>query len=478
MATQDAAALPSAQVVGNAFVDQYYHILHQSPELVFNFYQEASILSRPDVNGVMTTVTNLQAINEKIISLNCNNYRAEINNADAQDSYNNGVFVQVTGSLTGKDNVSRKFAQSFFLAPQEKGYFVLNDIFRYVEDDEQIETYPMPVSSMDDNAIKVPLTPNQDPIPVEDHPGVEPDGLVNDDRISEAEVYDPSDHDDAGSVIEEEPQTHLSQNESDLAIDSDLSAAQEEKKSYASIVKVSRVTKNVTPARVATNKVHSVPSNTTKESPTPVKPSPAKPSPVPEATVPTIDNAANSNNVQEEGVEVEGHSIYVRNLPLNATLFMLEEEFKRFGPIKHDGIQVRSNKLQGFCFGFVEFESMVSMNNAIDASPLPIGNRQAVVEEKKTTTRVSSGGRGKYNNSGRAGFRNDGFRGRGAYGGGRGYGGRGDFRNQGEFSGRSRGGPAGRNVEAYQRVERVSNGTGGGQNGVNRNASAAAAVSG
>lgn len=61
-ATQEASSspAPSAQVVGNAFVGQYYHILHHSPQLVHRFYQDSSLLSRPDVNGVMTTVTSMQ----------------------------------------------------------------------------------------------------------------------------------------------------------------------------------------------------------------------------------------------------------------------------------------------------------------------------------------------------------------------------------------------------------------------------------
>ena len=33
--------------VGNAFVQQYYLVLHQSPDLVFRFYQEASRIARP-----------------------------------------------------------------------------------------------------------------------------------------------------------------------------------------------------------------------------------------------------------------------------------------------------------------------------------------------------------------------------------------------------------------------------------------------
>lgn len=54
------AGSPGAQVVGNAFVEQYYHILHQSPEQVYRFYQDSSVLSRPDSNGVMTSVMTMQ----------------------------------------------------------------------------------------------------------------------------------------------------------------------------------------------------------------------------------------------------------------------------------------------------------------------------------------------------------------------------------------------------------------------------------
>lgn len=54
---------------------------------------------------------------------------------DAQESYGGGVLVLVTGFMIGEDNIKQKFTQCFFLAPQEKGYFVLNDVFRYVNED-------------------------------------------------------------------------------------------------------------------------------------------------------------------------------------------------------------------------------------------------------------------------------------------------------------------------------------------------------
>lgn len=41
----------------------------------------------------------------------------------------------------------------------------------------------------------------------------------------------------------------------------------------------------------------------------------------------------------------ESRSIYIRGLPLNAEAAQVEEEFKKFGPIKPGGVQVRSNRV-------------------------------------------------------------------------------------------------------------------------------------
>lgn len=77
-----------------------------------------------------------QNINDMICSLDYKNCKAEIKTADAQQSYKDGVIVLVTGYLTGKDNMRKQFTQTFFLAPQDKGYFVLNDVLRYTDQNE------------------------------------------------------------------------------------------------------------------------------------------------------------------------------------------------------------------------------------------------------------------------------------------------------------------------------------------------------
>lgn len=53
----------------------------------------------------------------------------------------------VSGSVKTKEfSGRRKFVQTFFLAPQEKGYFVHNDIFQFI-DDGMIYQHPTSILS-------------------------------------------------------------------------------------------------------------------------------------------------------------------------------------------------------------------------------------------------------------------------------------------------------------------------------------------
>jgi len=56
-------------------------------------------------------------------------------NVDSQASFSN-IVVQVIGEMSNKSEPHHKFVQTFVLAEQPNGYFVLNDIFRYLNEDE------------------------------------------------------------------------------------------------------------------------------------------------------------------------------------------------------------------------------------------------------------------------------------------------------------------------------------------------------
>ncbi|KAL1215116.1 Nuclear transport factor 2 [Cardamine amara subsp. amara] len=458
MAQQEASSSPGAEVVGRAFVEQYYHILHQSPGLVHRFYQDSSLLTRPGVTGLVTTVTTMQAINDKILSLKYEDYTAEIETADAQESHERGVIVLVTGRLTGNDNVMKKFSQTFFLAPQDKGYFVLNDVFRFLEEKEVVAQARSVAINGTIRDVQAPVELERVIVTHEPEVELEPVASIEEEDLDNvAEVYDPSDKDEGVVVDVEpiEPPTQLSHNEV-----SSVSQGDAPKHSYASILKLKKSgpVPTPTPTHVARNKSIAAPVNTNQK---PIAP-PAEHASASETSAP--ENVLNNSNVD---VEDDGHSIYVRNLPFDSTPTQLEEVFKKFGAIKHEGIQVRSNK-QGFCFGFVEFETSSGKQSALEASPVTIGDRQAVVEEKKTNSRGgnSGGSRGRYF-SGRGSFRNESFKGgRGGGGRGGGYGRGGGGGGGGEFSGRPKSSNPRNGGEGYQRVpQNGGSGRGGGGGG-------------
>lgn len=75
------------------------------------------------------------------MSLGYEDCKVFVSTVDSQSSAENGIVVQVVGELSNKGGAWRKFAQTFFLAEQPNGYFVLNDIFRYMKEESDEEEF-------------------------------------------------------------------------------------------------------------------------------------------------------------------------------------------------------------------------------------------------------------------------------------------------------------------------------------------------
>ena len=78
---------------------------------------------------------NLKEIRKRISDIDYKECRVVVSNVDSQPSNNEGIIVQVLGEMSNKDEQAIKFAQTFFLAVQQGGYYVLNDIFRHLKDE-------------------------------------------------------------------------------------------------------------------------------------------------------------------------------------------------------------------------------------------------------------------------------------------------------------------------------------------------------
>ncbi|KAL9075916.1 MAG: hypothetical protein Q9161_001310 [Pseudevernia consocians] len=139
----EANKAPSKDEVGWYFVESYYTTLSKNPETLYLYYNKQSQF----VSGVETQKVDVsvgqRAINDRIKQL------------EFQD-------CKVIGEISNKAAAHRKFVQTFVLAEQPKGYFVLNDIFRYILEDEEEEMEDGEVASEE-------AAPTLDPEPEPEH---------------------------------------------------------------------------------------------------------------------------------------------------------------------------------------------------------------------------------------------------------------------------------------------------------------------
>ncbi|KAJ0111037.1 hypothetical protein Patl1_01700 [Pistacia atlantica] len=461
-----ATSYPGPIQVGSYFVGQYYQVLQQQPDLVHQFYSDTSTMIRIDGDSTDSASAMLQ-IHALVMSLNFT--AIEIKTINSLGSWNGGVMVMVTGSVKTKDfSGRRKFVQTFFLAPQEKGYFVLNDIFQFI-DEETIYQHPAPALSESKFDAQVDASSPLPEQPVSNY-DLEEEAReyvnsvhIEDEPVDQYNLPEPQEHEDleAEIVVEETPveeapalyQTDLNNVQAPPVAAVDESVGEMAKKTYASIVcTVSalfpssslcvemssqlRVARNQYASSVATQPSFTKSAPTTSDwdhTPQPVSqqsnyassyaPESGALSNVPESGFDTADESLSL----EEG---EVKSVYVRNLPSTITAGEIEQEFKNFGRIKPDGVFVRNRKdVVGVCYAFVEFEDISGVQNAIQASPIHLAGRQIYIEERRPNS--SSTSRGGRRGRGRSSYQTETTRG-GRFGG-RGLG-RGSTQDGGDYN--------------------------------------------
>ncbi|KAG8641837.1 nuclear transport factor 2 isoform X2 [Manihot esculenta] len=420
----------SAVQVGSYFVGQYYQVLQQHPDLVHQFYADSSTMIRVDGDSSESASTMLQ-IHTLVMSLNFT--AIEIKTINSLESWNGGVLVMISGSVKNKDfSGRRKFMQTFFLAPQEKGYFVLNDIFHFIDEEIIYQQHPPPISS--ENVYQQHPAPvssedahdtqpnSSSPVPeppvsnyvleeeareyvnsvhIEDDPvdkyslpeQQEQQDFENEIVVEEAPVEEsPPSFQSAMSIVQDPPATTLEE-----------PVEEPPKKTYASILRVTRGQSSAA-TQPSVNKRAPTASDWNH---------------IPPPVAPQSDSGL--SYVAESGFEAteevsgldegEPKSVYVRNLPANVTAEEVELEFKNFGRIKPDGVFIRNRKdAVGVCYAFVEFEDLASVQNAIKASPILLAGRQVYIEERRPNSGIAS--RGGRRGRGRGSYQTDAPRGR------------------------------------------------------------------
>ncbi|KAI0036100.1 hypothetical protein K488DRAFT_38894, partial [Vararia minispora EC-137] len=146
--------------VGWQFVPQYYTFVNKQPNRLHCFYTKASTFIHGTEGEDGKPCFGQQEIHNKITSIGFEDCKVFIHSVDAQSSANGGIIIQVIGEMSNRGEPWRKFVQTFFLAEQPNGYFVLNDIFRFLKEEtveEESEAASEPEAAVEPD-MSVPQT--------------------------------------------------------------------------------------------------------------------------------------------------------------------------------------------------------------------------------------------------------------------------------------------------------------------------------
>lgn len=468
--------------VGWYFVEQYYTTLSKSPDRLYLYYNKRSQFVSGNETDKVQVCVGQRAINDRIKELDFHDCKVRITNVDSQASDQN-IVIQVIGEIANKSQPHRKFTQTFVLATQTNGYFVLNDIFRYIiqEEDEAPETQTEdavtstaeqtsePTPAPKPAAIAVPehttMTSSTDPSAVE-HDAEEVDqeiekNLVNGTAHPEVAAEEP-----AKAEVSETPERPTEPEPTPIPSPQKQAPAQpaaatskpSAPKSWASMAasaanKSGGGPKPVVPAVPNQRTSQSAKSNTVPTAPAAQTEANAGPTPV---SAPREDTAtpATTSDSQDEWTAVGGSHArqqsrqvnapqqqegpqrrgYIKNVRDNTSGPDLREALEKYGKIVYFDIsqQKVSLMLIGNAYwlsvliinpqncAFVDFETPEGYQAAVSANPHVVGSDSFNVEERKMRPGSTP------------------YVPRGQYQGGRG--GRGDFRGgRGNFNPRGRG---------------------------------------
>ncbi|KAK9761767.1 hypothetical protein K7432_013095 [Basidiobolus ranarum] len=439
--------------VGWMFVQEYYTFLNKDSSRLHCFYNKKSTMIHGTEGEQVKPYHGQQEIHSKILELGFDDCRVLVSSVDSQASLNGGIIIQVLGEMSNKGGPSQKFAQTFFLAEQPNGYFVLNDIFRYLKDevDEEFD-YETDITQdfsnnsltesvqMEEPEVKQEIAPSVEDaktsLPVEEVVPVPEEKVVS----VQSEVADvPTkenliEQDPVNGVSEQEHETiepetpsteSPSQNESQT-IKKESAPQAEAKPVFKSWANLAANGRDKWASKVADVRATASPQKSPQpqqQQAQPAQPQPQQPQqqqPIQQKQQPQQQPSQPQRNPRQDipltrsngYKQDENLSVFVKGVQDGMTPEMFKESFGSVGPVKAVDVIIPKN-----C-AFVEFTTVEAYKSAITQSTFAINGQNVYAEERRKSFRQP--GRSNYNQ----GERRGGYHQNGERGGRRGRGGR------------------------------------------------------
>ncbi|KAF9575491.1 hypothetical protein EC968_002752 [Mortierella alpina] len=395
-----------ADSVGSQFAHEYYTFLNKEPSRLHLFYNKNSVLS----HGYQGK--DVDAIREKVVQLDFEDCKVLVQNIDSQTSLNGGIVIQVLGQMSNRGGIAQQFVQTFFLAEQPKGYYVLNDIFRFIKDDTvEDDEQEAAEENSTENSTEQPsaiVEIKAETTPVEAVSTPEPTIAQAPTKAAIQEEHRAPAPVAPAAVDEKKTADKKADKKGDKKSEAKETKKPEAKKEAEPVENVSEPIKAEVPAPVAVTAP-------VEDAPAPSVPAgPPKPKtwanlaavnsnqwgaqasatkgasvPAPQPAAPkaqTKSHTAGQNQAQGQQVKTPGtrangreeyHSIYIKNVTERMSLDMLRESFSKFGKVTHLEYTHKRN-----C-AFLDFSTPDAMNAALKQNTVPVGNEIVLAEERR-----------------------------------------------------------------------------------------------
>eukprot|EP01103_Thecamoeba_quadrilineata_P011725 TRINITY_DN2853_c0_g1_i1.p1 TRINITY_DN2853_c0_g1~~TRINITY_DN2853_c0_g1_i1.p1 ORF type:complete len:461 (-),score=96.03 TRINITY_DN2853_c0_g1_i1:81-1463(-) len=438
-------SLSSPLPLGLKFVKDFFTTLSNNPEDIHHYYKDDSVFSfgYEGKNVQAENYKGSQNILQKRLSFASHGCLVSLAFIDSQYTINDGVLVMVSGTLNKIGQSRRSFMETFLLVPQNRRYFVLNDLLRFTKDDN---------TSFQEQSKKE-----------EAYDGGE-------------HGYDEGEEEEVEREAEEEVEGDSEEGQGQIAhrtdlIDTDLSQGQGQGQGHyqhSSTVNFelgaddeSESQSSVQTQLSYDNQSYGAPHHSAQKSqqsqqtgyqktpthtyasilgsnpqPTPHQPS-AAPSFDSAPQLPVQDNSMKPNRRLQEpqqqiqqqfqqtqspqrtsNIQTSSTSVFLGNVPFFYDKDKLYERFSVYGPIRN----INTQHLESRGFAFIDFENAKDAQNAITScqkEPLILEDRTITIQEKKSSQpAMNAGYPPQYESSGRGGRGPSDFSGsRGARGG-------------------------------------------------------------
>ncbi|KAG9319665.1 hypothetical protein KVV02_008139 [Mortierella alpina] len=410
-----------ADSVGSQFAHEYYTFLNKEPTRLHLFYNKNSVMSHgyqgKDVDVCRGQQASTCAIREKVVQLDFEDCKVLVQNIDSQNSLNGGIVIQVLGQMSNRGGIAQQFVQTFFLAEQPKGYYVLNDVFRFlkddtVEDDEQDiaeeasteHSAEQPVTITETKSETTPAEAVSTPAPTI----AQAPTMVEIQEEQQAPTPVTS-----AAVDEKKTADKKADKKGDRKSEAKETKKPEAKKEAEPVDSVPVPAKADVPSAptaapvAATAPVEAIPAPSVPAGPPKPKTwanlaagnsnqwgvqasankGASVPAPQPAAPKAQIkphtagQSQGQGQQVKTPGTRANGreeyHSIYIKNVTERMSLDMLRESFSKFGKVTHLEYTHKRN-----C-AFLDFSTPDAMNAALKQNTVPVGNEIVLAEERR-----------------------------------------------------------------------------------------------